>query len=1204
MSETNRTDQAAFSLVQGRELDEVCTRFEKAWKAASAGGPAPCIEEYLGSASEPAAPALFRELLTIEAAYLRKLGRAIDAADYRRRFPLEDGVISSILGADDGSEVATLPPGAVQVIDADAETLAPSSEPAAQGPAAPGQIVDYEILEELGRGGMGVVYKTRHKKLNRIVALKMILAGSHAGAAELARFRMEAESVARLQHPNIVQIYEIGEQNGLPYFSLEFVAGGSLDKKLNGTPLPAKDAATLVETLAHAMQAAHERGVIHRDLKPANVLLQIADCRLQNEELQSAICNLQSAIPKITDFGLAKKLDDAGGHTATGAVMGTPSYMAPEQAGGKSKEIGPAADIYALGAILYELLTGRPPFKAATTLDTIMQVVADEPVPPSRLQSRVPRDLETICLKCLEKQPAKRYPTARALADDLRCFLNDEPIAARPVTRLERVWKWARKRPAVAALVLLVPLALLAAVGLFVSQSYTATLAEANRNLEKARDEADTAKKGEEEQKLQTQAALKKVEAFRYTGLIALAEREYRGGELGRADELLNDCPEGLRGWEWHYVRRVAHVPRTLWQAHKDFVSNLSYSPDGERLVACGRDGSIYLRDENTFRENTAIHGHNAAVVAAVLGPADHLVSAGADGTIKAWTLTNKKAIFKERPGPNATELWTVRTTAVHGLAYSADGRFIASAHDDKTVKIWNADTGKAVNNLSDHTSPVHTLAFSVDGKRLVAGAANGAACVWDTTTWKLMGNLKNAGWVLSAAFSPDRQHLVIAASQLLQYPRVTVWDLAAGRELFMLQGHIGSVNSVVYCPDGKQIVTAGQDGTVRFWDAMTGQSSSILRGASGQIISLAIRPDGKQLASTAVEYDRPGSVMIWDVTPREESRTFSAGKGKARGLAFSPDGDRVASTSTEESVRVWDAHTGRIVLTLGGHQGGAERVEFSADVQRIATLSAGQAMQIFGAQSSPRVERVMTVRRGVTVNVWNAATGERLHSFPERTGVTFSHDGKQFATAGADNTVTIHRVPTAEPIFAFRPKIDGLSGLTFSPDSRRIAVWGQDPGTGFRLAGLHPIVRLYEVASGQEVLALTGHRTLINAVVFSSDGALLASASLDQTVHIWDAATGKSMHSLRGHLGEVTSLAFSGDSTRLASAGVDGIVRIWDPLMGLEVCTLRGHTAGVFSVDWSRDGRRIAAGLFDGSVKLWEIGQSDMEPKFRNMNP
>jgi serine/threonine protein kinase len=315
-----------------------------------------------------------------------------------------------------------------------AETEPPGAAPRAGFPSAPQPIVaGYEILGVLGRGGMGVVYRAHHQALKRVVALKMISAGSHAAPEHLARFRLEAECVARLQHPHVVQIYDVGEANGLPYCALEYVHGGSLAQQLAGTPMPVEQAATIVETLARAMHVVHEAGVIHRDLKPANVLL-AAD-----------------GTPKITDFGLARNTDEAG-QTQSGTVMGTPSYMAPEQAQGKVEAVGRASDVYALGAILYECLTGRPPFRAATALDTLHQVLHDDPVPPRQLQRKLPHDIETICLKCLHKAPDKRYSNARALAEELRRFLNREPILARPVGRLESVWLWAKRKPLLAGL--------------------------------------------------------------------------------------------------------------------------------------------------------------------------------------------------------------------------------------------------------------------------------------------------------------------------------------------------------------------------------------------------------------------------------------------------------------------------------------------------------------------------------------------------------------------------------------------------------------------------------------------------------------------------------------------------------------------------------------------------------------------------------
>jgi serine/threonine protein kinase len=310
-----------------------------------------------------------------------------------------------------------------------------------QPPAVPG----YEILGELGRGGMGVVYQARQLGLQRTVALKMVLTGAHADPKDLARFRIEAEVIARLQHPNIVQIYDVGEAAGRPYFVLEFVAGGSLAQHLQGRPQPVRAAAQLVETLARAVQAAHASGVIHRDLKPANILLQKAD------GLDSAFCLLPSAFTvKITDFGVAKcagEASDLRGPTVTGELLGTPNYMAPEQAMVPRQPVGPAADVYALGAILYELLTGRPPFTGETSLATVLQVLHNEPMSVTSLQPGVPRDLETICLKCLRKGPGKRYGSALELAEDLRRFLDDEPIRARPVPAVEKLWRWMRRHP-------------------------------------------------------------------------------------------------------------------------------------------------------------------------------------------------------------------------------------------------------------------------------------------------------------------------------------------------------------------------------------------------------------------------------------------------------------------------------------------------------------------------------------------------------------------------------------------------------------------------------------------------------------------------------------------------------------------------------------------------------------------------------------
>jgi formylglycine-generating enzyme required for sulfatase activity len=385
------------------------------------------------------------------------------------------------------------------------------------------EVPGYEILGELGRGGMGVVYRARQTGLGRTVALKMILAGAHAAPAERARFKAEAQAVARLQHPNIVQVHEVGEHQGLPFFSLEYCPGGSLAQKFRGEPLPAREAARLVGQLARALQAAHEAHVIHRDLKPANILL------------------AAGGTPKVTDFGLAKRLDEAG-QTQSGAVMGTPSYMAPEQAAGKTREIGPAADVYALGAILYELLTGRPPFKAASSLDTIRQVVSDEPVAPSRLNRGVPRDLETVCLRCLRKEPARRYGSARELEEDLGRFLEGRPVKARRVTGLERGWMWARRRPALAALAAVI---VLATVGLLAG--WVVWLNDARVQAEQHAAEQQKLRKEADKQKGNALREADKATRARdfLVSILRISETDAKGGNV-TARQILADAEKRI----------------------------------------------------------------------------------------------------------------------------------------------------------------------------------------------------------------------------------------------------------------------------------------------------------------------------------------------------------------------------------------------------------------------------------------------------------------------------------------------------------------------------------------------------------------------------------------------------------------------------------------------------------------------------------
>jgi WD40 repeat protein/tRNA A-37 threonylcarbamoyl transferase component Bud32 len=990
----------------------------------------------------------------------------------------------------------------------------PVDKPA--GRAAPA-VAGYEILGELGRGGMGVVYQARQVRLNRPCALKMILAGAHANPEVAARFLAEAEAIARLQHPYVVQIHHIGEADGLPFLELEYVPGGSLDRQLEGIPWTPRRAARLAEQLALGIAEAHRLGIVHRDLKPGNVLL------------------AGDGSPKITDFGLAKALGSESGLTRSESILGSPSYMAPEQAEGRARQAGPAADIYAVGAILYELLTGRPPFRGATALETLEQVRAADPVPPSRLVPGLPRDLETICLKCLSKEPRHRYLAATELAEDLCRFQSGEPLRARRIGGAERAWRWCRRNPIVAVLVGGIALALVA--GTAVSTGFAI---RADREARRARDE-----------KVQSEGRL-------YLAEMHLAEQAWQGGRIDLVSQHLHQAIESLgpedpdpRDFEWHYLQRQCQFGRIL-RGHDGVVRGVAFSPDGRALASAGKDGTIKIWETVNYRLLNTLRGHADGVLAVAYSPDGRtLASASADRTIGIWDAAKGGLLRTLRGHDN----W------VRDVAYSPDGRTLASAGNDRAVKLWDAATGQPWWTLLGHKARVTSVAYSPDGRTLASASDDHTVKLWDVESGRLSRTLHgHTDYVLGVAYSPDGRTLASAGHDRT----MKIWDAATGHELHTLYGHKHAVRDVVYSPDGRSLASASEDRTIKLWDTATGLLVHSLGGHAEYVQAVAYSSDGRRIASAGAD----GTVRIWVAGIGQESLSLRGHASAVLGVAYNPVGRALASAGGDGAVRIWDVATSQELRTLRGHSAGVIGVAYSPDGRSLASASEDH-----------------------TVKIWDAATGRELRTLRGNASlvyrVAFSPDGRTLASAGGDGTVRIWEVATGAALRTFRGLGSRAMAVAYSPDGRTLAYGAVDH-----------TVRLCELSSGRELRTLPGHNSDIFGVAYSPDGHTLASAGADRMVRIWDAATGTELHALLGHDDWVWSLEFSPGGRRIASVSRDQTIRLWDAATGQELLRFPGPAESkIFSLAFSPDGLTLACGSGDDrTVKLWEAAPSTQE--------
>jgi WD40 repeat protein len=1003
--------------------------------------------------------------------------------------------------------------------------------------AAGRRVGKFELLDELGSGGFGTVWRARDTELDRLVALKIPHSGRARTPQERERFLREGRNAARLRHPNIVSVHEVASHDGLPYLVTDFVAGTSLADFLTGRRPTFREAAELTAQVADALAYAHGHGVVHRDVKPSNVMLECPPGAPGPGK------------PLVLDFGLA--LRDGGEATLTvaGEVLGTPAYMSPEQAAGQSHAVDGRSDVYSLGVVLYQMLTGELPFRGNVRM-MLHQVLHDEPRPPRRLNDAVPRDLETICLKAMAKAPSRRYAGAEAMAGDLRRWLRGEPILARPVSAWERGWRWARRRPAVAGL--------LAALVLVIGGSL-AGLTALWLTAEGRRLDAERAQGEESRAKDLAGRHLTAARRNLYVSRIQLAHREWQEGHVGRARELLESLrpqadEEDLRRFEWHYLWRLCHLPlHTL-----EFPGNpvcLAYSPDG-RLLAAGENsqGRVSVWDAVTGKRLWELKHPQGVRSVAFSRDGRRLVTCAGDNKVRFWDT---------HTGQEAAPAWDAPQGATAFAFSPVEDRLAVGKVG--AVTVHDLATGRVVSSFRCPAARIFPLAYSPGGRRL-AGSLAGRVCVWDAAHGQLLRELQapHAG---RAAFSPDAHHLAFTGADPPQ--RVTVHDLEGNRSSVLAGPQQQGLLPVAWSPDGFRIAAGGNDGIVRVWGAATRKEELSLIGHEGRVHQLAFSPDGLRLASASAD----GTVRVWQLTGGGDRDAHVPMRVVGlRPGAFSADGRRYYAAEQGRAPKGWGVGTG------------LEQVAFEAvpgKVYQLACSPDGALLAGVQVLRSGDPKQTGFARR---VALWDTSSGRLLRCWDVSTGLldclAFSPDGRRLATAGHQVPVQVWEVQVWE--VATGRKLAGwdcphgwVHQLAFTPDGRRLLATAS--------AGAKATVVSWEASTGQAIWTVEVPGEQARYMALASDGR--AAVGTLNAIILLSAEDGSELRRLPiRRTGVTPTLAFSPDASRLVSArlsvaGEPGEVKIWEAATGQELLTLRG-TGGFTTPAFGPDGRRLGATL------------------------